>query len=261
MNQLQVRCPSCAKLYQVDVTAIFSTSPHFQCMSCPTRFTFDFPPADPLHVVTHAVETQSPASVSPATRKCPRCGAESRASAKECSSCQVIFEKLEGLPSDPSLRAQPSLVRRWKELLEDYTNEDKHHDFVMACQQLDALEYARHQYENIRQIQGQDEIATRQLSRLEAMKSVAPPPPVRMPVRKPGDVLAKKEPAPEHVPLPQWRKALLAAPFVVSLAMILWGMMHTNHRNMVGSGIAIALLSYGLIVSLRGRLTLRDFWE
>ena len=51
MAHLHVRCPSCAKLYQVDVSSIFSTQPHFQCQACPAQFAFEFPPADPANVV------------------------------------------------------------------------------------------------------------------------------------------------------------------------------------------------------------------
>lgn len=252
MNQLHVRCPSCAKLYQIDVSSIFSTSPHFQCVSCPTKFTFDFPPDDPEKIQTRAVEAAAPLaaiSVAIATRKCPKCGAESPKTADECYSCHVIFEKLEGL--EPGLKAQPSLVRRWKELLEDYGDGERHQSFVMACRDLDALDFARAKYEHIRRVQGQDDVADQMLLRITAMKDMASPAKVSSP---------EPEPTPLKIP-PRWLRAILWAPFVISFFLILWGFSHSGQRNMVGAGIAVALLSYGIITGLGGKLVVKDLFR
>lgn len=261
MTHLHVRCPSCAKLYQIDVSAIFSTSPHFQCVACPTKFTFEFPPADPERIQTRAVEAAAPlagasdgqsrsgGSFPVATRKCPKCGAESPKTADECYSCHVIFEKLEGL--EPGLKTQPSLVRRWKELLEDYTDEHRHQAFLMACRDLDALDFARAKYEHIRQIQGQDDVADQMLLRITALKEVATVAKMSSPQK--SENVEKIQ--------PRWQRAAMAVPFVVAFLLILWGFTHAGQRNMVGAGIAVGLLSYGVITGLGLRLVLKDLFR
>lgn len=239
MNHLNVRCPSCAKLYLIDVTTIFSTSPHFQCLDCPTCFTFDFPPVSADNVKTRPVFATPPVEAV-ATRKCPKCGSSSPKTAEECYSCHVIFEKLEGLPLDSGLKTQPSLVRRWKELLNDYGDEEKHQDFLMACRDHDALEFARSKYEHIRRMQGTDEIADSMLARIGALRTVA----------------EETKPAPAETKdgrFARWKTAALLSPFAISGLLILWGFTHVAQRNMVGAGIAAGLLSYGIFAGMKSR--------
>lgn len=258
MNHLHVRCPSCAKLYQIDVATIFSTSPHFKCLGCPATFTFDFPPASVDDIKTRPVFAEG-AGPEIATRKCPKCGAASPKTAEECYSCHVIFEKLEGLPLDSGVRAQPSLVRRWKELLNDYADLEKHQDFLMACRDLDALDFAESKYEHIRRMQGTDEIADQMLERLSALKAMVPPP-VSAAAKADADAVGFEAVpgADERARLffftsAQWRQIAFFSPFALSAILILWGFTHAGQRNTVGTGIAIAVLSYGLMYGIRVR--------
>lgn len=241
MDHLHIRCPSCAKLYQVETGRIFSTSPEFQCVSCETRFAFEFPPTDPLAIQTYAILPREEAAKSLAkTRKCPRCAAESPEVSKECLACGVIFEKLEGLPQDRTLKAQPSLVRRWKEILADYTNEALHQSFLNACREQDALAYARVQYKDLKRLQGQDEIADRMLKQIDAISEVAR--------------AVASEPLAAPKALSRWemlRRILLFVPYVVGFALVLWGASRMGQRNMIGAGIAVLLLSYGLLPEAR----------
>lgn len=251
----------------IDVTAIFSTSPHFQCLDCSTRFTFDFPPANPADVRARAVAPEAdvpgtgPAAAGDAPamskrvsavakRKCPKCGAESPKTADECYSCHVIFEKLEGLPIDSAIRVQPSLVRRWKELLNDYGDEDLHQSFLMACRDQGALDFARLKYEHIRRMQGQDPVADRMIERIDALTAVAEI------ARKDANAPAAPEGTRDGTgvlarTLKRWRMFAFFTPLTISLLMILWGMSHPSARNMIGAGIAVSLLSYGAIAGMR----------
>src|SRR5207253_2647100 len=43
MEKLRLRCPSCAKLYEVSDADIKSHTPQFDCVSCATRFGFQYP--------------------------------------------------------------------------------------------------------------------------------------------------------------------------------------------------------------------------
>lgn len=248
MNHLNVRCPSCKKLYQINVGQIFSTSPQFACIECESHFTFDFPPADPADIATRKIERlASPVFESPKPRvkKCLKCGAESPEHSLECVSCHILFEKLEMIVNERGVRTQPSLVRRWKELVQDYANEEAHDEFLRLASEMDALEFAKQKYEQIRRLQGSDEVADRMLARIEALRAV----------RMEQKLKAKDE---KEEDLALWLKIVLALPFFASLVLIVLGLSHAPWRNMIGTGIAIGLLSYGIIVAIRGRLHWRD---
>lgn len=207
-----MRCPSCAKLYEIQASAIFSASPHFQCVGCPTLFTFDFPPEDPAHIPTRRltpVPVAAGGSVSPAG----------------------------GAP-----KARPTLARKWKALLEDYANESKHQAFVMACREMQALDFARSKYEEMRRLQGSDDIADRFLARITGLETV------EVPASRGPTVRRRRESF-----LVRWKPFLILAPFMFSAILIAWGIGHPAQRNMVGAGIAVALLSFGLLFGWRDR--------
>lgn len=275
MDHLRVRCPSCSRLYQIDVRGVFTSEPHFQCLSCPTTFTFDFPPLDPARIATRAVVSRSSASAEP-VRACVRCGALSPRSSAECLSCHVLFDRVEGLPQDPALKVRPSLVRLWRELLEDYASDKKHMAFLTACREQDALAFARMKYEEIGRLQGKDPVAENMIGRIDALETVD---------RTERAVAAEETPAtvarealaatvgPEFaslltgasskhaVPEPGWFfwvRVGITVPFAVAFMLVVWGFSQGGHRNMVGAGIAIALLSYGVVNGFLGGFSLKN---
>lgn len=231
MAHLHVRCPSCAKLYQVDVSSIFSTEPHFQCQACPALFAFDFPPADPLNVAARLVEAALP-PLPVEIKKCPRCAHDNSKGSAECRACGVVFERLETLPS--GVKTQPSLVALWKELVQDFGNEEKHHAFIAACQNAQAIEYARYKYQEILKLQGRDELTETMLSRLTAAADVR---------------LQTQEATPPAWPLwlKRWETWAWTIPMVIAFAMVAWGFTHAGQRNTVGAGIAVAVLAIGIL--------------
>lgn len=154
----------------------------------------------------------------------------------------MIFEKVEGLPADRSLKAQPSLVRRWKDVLEDYSNEDLHREFLMACQSREALSYARHQYREIKTLQGEDEIADRMLAQVEALGSVK---------RSLKDMRKTEAAAPVATTWMRLKAFLIFVPYVVGFLLVLFGLSPMGPRNMIGVGMAVLLLSYGLLPEAR----------
>lgn len=268
--KLKIRCPSCTKLYEVESEEIQSEMPLFQCISCDTHFSFEYPPADPANVMTFAVPMKAapPAEESVAGRQlefsdimsstavsveqtemksCPKCGAMNGRRAKECYSCHVLFERLEGLPQDPSLRAQPSLVRKWKNLVNNFENEDLHEEFLMACHQLDALRFATLKYEELKAAQGGDAQCDIMLARIQGLMMVG--------------LSQGAAPSKERAAKPKWQKFLYWGPFAFSAILILMGMINLAHRNLVGVGVAFAFMSAGLIVMIRGRFQASDFFD
>ena len=239
-EKIRLRCPSCAKLYEVKSADIRESSPQFQCVACQCRFTFDFPVPAGEMALARAVDAESQ------DRECRKCGALNKAQSQECYNCQVLFSKVEDLPLDPTLRAQPSLVRKWKLLLQNFDDISQHEAFLMNCHQLDALRFATLKYEEIRIEHGRSAICDQMLRRIRAMSEVAL---MNRPADR-GDE-AKKVSA--------WSRMLIWSPYVLSLGLIVWGSAGLAHRNMVGVGVAIACLATGLILIVRGKLSRHDF--
>jgi len=278
--KLKVRCPSCSKLYEVSGEDIHSEVPVFQCVTCDSKFAFAYPPENPDRVdcfaltasearlveaesnnangqkltfqeaLTEVVTTQAVVQTaqSQQMKSCPKCGAMNGRRSKECYSCHVLFERLEGLPQDPSLKAQPSLVRKWKNLLENFDNQELHDEFIRSCQKLDALRFAISKYEEIKAAQGGDALCDRMIAQINSL----------MMVNLSHKPLA---PAPAKSVKPKWQKYLFWGPYALSALLVLLGMMNLGHRNLIGLGVAIACMASGVIVMVRGRFSASDFLE
>lgn len=263
--KLKVRCPSCAKLYEVESEEILNEVPLFQCISCDSRFAFEYPPVDPQQVATFLVNVNSSSqpqealdvaqqqvsraggSVADSEMKaCPKCGALNSRRAEECYSCHVLFQRLEGLPLDSSLRAQPSLVRKWKNLLENFENENLHDEFIRSCHELDALRFAVMKYEEIKTAQGGDLLCDQMIAKINSLMLVGLS-------QNPG---ARSE---EDLSRAKWQKYLFWGPYSVSALLILWGILSLGHRNLIGVGVALACMTSGLIVMVKGRISISDF--
>lgn len=256
-EKLKIRCPSCTKLYEVESGEIHSEMPLFQCISCDSRFSFEFPPEDPANVLCFVVPAKSSLEMAVVAeenaakqhemKSCPKCGAMNGRRAKECYSCHVLFERLEGLPQDPSLKAQPSLVRKWKNLVHNFENEKLHEEFLMACHQLDALRFATLKYEELKTAQGGDPQCDIMLARIQSLMLVG---------------LSQKTATPEKSAVKaKWQKYMYWGPFVLSTLLIILGTINLAHRNLVGVGVAFAIMSAGLIVMIRGRFQASDFFD
>lgn len=279
MEKLRLRCPTCAKLYEVNESDVKSDSPQFDCVLCATRFTFAYPPAQIHNIETHVVFTGTPApQLDPAlgleqelaqksfaafqqeieekvmgTRACPKCGAVNDKKFTECYSCHVIFERLDQLPLDVTLHAQPSLVRKWKNLVMNFDKLSLHEDFLKSCHELEALRFAIMKYEDLKSAQGgSDELCERMIFKAHALMQTQWQSKSALSVPGRSEV----QDGAHHY---AWIKYLLLAPLTVSLMMIFVGFWKIGMRNMVGSGVAIFVLTLGLIFFWKGRLSFHDF--
>jgi len=276
LSKFRVRCPNCSKLYEVSEGDIQSHAPQFDCVSCSSRFGFEYPVKNPANVATFLVqksaemeaarsfqqelEAQSFAALQKeiessatkdGTQACPKCGAINAKKSDECYSCHVIFARLEQLPLDPTLKAQPSLVRKWKNLLMNFDNKDLHEDFLKNCHQLDALRFAILKYEELKSAQGgSDELCERMIFKAHGMLSVT------LSGKTEGDLrFATKSAAPRQ----KWYKYILWGPISLSILMMVIGFFSLSLRNLVGAGVAVMLLTFGLILFWKGRISLSDF--
>lgn len=274
--KIKLRCPSCSKLYQVSETDIQSHVPQFDCMVCATRFGFEYPVEDPENVETFVVskseemeqartfqqelEAQSFATLQKeieksadktSTRACPKCAAINDKKAQECYSCHVIFARLDQLPLDPTLKAQPSLVRKWKNLVLNFDNKDLHEDFLKSCHQLDALRFAMMKYEELKKAQGgSDEVCEKMIFKAQGLLQVTLS-------GKTEGVVFFEEKAP--TPRPRWHKYILWVPLSIGLLMMVIGFFNLGMRNLVGAGVAVILLTIGLVLLWKGKISLSDF--
>ena len=273
--KLKVRCPSCAKLYEVESEEVHTDTPVFQCMSCESRFGFEYPPVDANNVLAFVVPntsakpraaTQQEAVIEATVasmeaiepkepigqqemKSCPKCGALNGRRAHECYSCHVLFERLEGLPQDTSLRAQPSLVRKWKNVLENFENSELHDEFIRSCVELDAHRFAIMKYEEIKTAQGGDALCDQMIAKVNSLMMVSL---AQKPVVKDSAKVSDR---------PKWMKWIFIGPFALSALLILWGVLSLGHRNLVGVGVALACMAAGLIIIVRGQLSWSDFTD
>jgi hypothetical protein len=185
------------------------------------------------------------------THACPKCGAINEKKNDECYSCHVIFARLEQLPLDPTLKAQPSLVRKWKNLIMNFDNLSLHDDFLKSCHQLDALRFAILKYEELKSAQGgADDLCERMIFKAHGLLQVT------LSSKSEGDLrFAQKSKPPRH----KWHKYVLWGPLSLSILMMTIGYFSLSLRNLVGAGVAVMLLTFGLILFWKGRISLSDF--
>lgn len=155
-NGIHTRCPSCQKLYVVDPPAPNSGVPRFECTSCRTVFSLQ-----PVSEVVIAPKN--------ATRRVPKSVAKdaSKNVAKDALARQapnagldiVAAQEAEQFAAELALGAKPELVILWKDVLDDYANEDRHDTFILACWRLDALPFAAQKYARIIAAHPGEEIA------------------------------------------------------------------------------------------------------
>jgi hypothetical protein len=272
MEKLRLRCPTCSKLYEVSDADITSASPQFDCISCATRFSFDYPVVNPRDVQTRALsaptgltfhqtlEAQNYAALQQelesssektGTHSCPKCGAVNDNKLAECYACHVIFARLAELPLDPSLRAQPSLVRKWKNLVVHFDSLSLHEDFLKSCHELEALRFAILKYEELQSAQGgKDEVCESMIYKAHGLLQVT------LYGKRTGDLRFKKD---QPKPVVPWHKYVFFTPLMISFLVMMTGFFSVSQRNLVGAGVAMMLLTFGLTLFWKGRISLADF--
>lgn len=266
LAHFNIRCPSCDKLFRVDAKEIKSTTPHFDCTACKTRFCFDYPPENVNRIETRVISMKDTFQLDdsvdrseiPEIRKCPKCESMNPRLSKECIKCGVIFERVESLkPEDAMLGAIPSLVKAWHDLLGDYDNLKKHVAFVDRCEDLQALPFALKKYQHLKEAQPQDGLVDNMIHRVLLRK-----------LKRKTDSISQIQSAKEHWFKAQnlvnanvnWVRLRKLAPLALAMALILVGLSSQSARNMVGVGAAIVFLTLGIRVFLKGRLAGEDFW-
>ncbi len=254
---LEFRCPQCLKLYKVDRNQIFSNQPEFNCTKCYCRFAFDYhhgirdvqtrtltlPQVGKLNRVQHAKKkTQEMIA-------CPKCQTMNPRTSAECFKCGVIMEKAEVIAKEKKVKALPSLMKLWQELLNDYTNIRKHVEFVDRCEDLHALPFALKKYKDLRETQPHDSMATQMFDSviMRALSSQAQK--------------YKKIPLIKKINDLPWANIFRTSPLAIGGGLVVAGLLNYEARNLAGAGVALLVLTLGFAYLLFGRVRLADFWR
>lgn len=248
-----MRCPVCQKLYAVDTANIKSLCPQFQCMACRSHFCFDFPPLEPSSIPTRRILVQGESTHDLELKTCPKCGTLNPATCDHCQSCQAAFEfgEFQGQNLNHKIEEPKpvSLDQFWMRIFSDYEDPELHEDFLKVCQKENQLEFAFKKYNDLKLAQGEDSRCQEMIDRIDALRfkpfHVQPlTNKVSRDIREGGAVWTQAISwLKEH-----WRQVLFWTPASLSVILVILGLSNMAFRNMVGIGIAISILSYGVLV-------------
>lgn len=234
---LRVRCPHCRKLYLVQFSDIQEAKPRFECEQCHTRFWLSMADMDLLQEVqgiplrikeTPLQKPLAKPKISGSPRPCPKCFKAVDQASSECPHCGVMIEKVKNQLSfiDNLPAHSPTLAALWKRVLNQYSDEQVHQEFLRACQRERNLAYAGAQYAQMLKLMPADEMTIRRVSEVQALGSVMVPPIDS--ARKAGKNFPRL-----------WQVPLMAAALVMAVGLVL-----PVFRNMVGVGAAFLFLAF-----------------
>jgi hypothetical protein len=259
MNEkLNLRCPHCQKLYEVETRSIKSSSPYFECLVCSEVFSFQFPPNNLDSIKTFSV--QNPRLGDQELKKiCPKCGTANHEDFHECFSCQIVFEKYELIKNETHPGARPHLVALWKKYVEDYESPTLLEDFLEACFQARDLDYAQKKIKDLLLVVGPDLFCEQALHRVEVYRTQ-----VKTLDVGPDHSLHIKQYAwyfDRIWDLVSQKKFLMWAPITGILFLLFCKWVGFYQGNIVGPAVSILLLHFGLIFFAFGRIQISDFFD
>ena len=266
---IHTRCPSCEKLFEVQSSLINDELAHFQCVSCKNHFYFaselikdgmvqSFPldlsslqGLGDLDFVNRSVEAQvnqelfalnDKAFVQPEPRKmeapeieatkiCPKCQSVNRVSASDCEVCGVDFKKIEMLQKDGHHfhKISRTLHDQWQYVLSHYDDMTAHQKFLTLCLGKGHLTLGARSYQKVLQVLPADETATLMLKQIAAVTEV------------PFELVRSNKKS-----LSFWRTHMFSLVFAVAGLIIMSGFIFPQSRNLVGAGVAILVVAYGV---------------
>ena len=117
-----------------------------------------------------------PAPTSTSTVECPKCSTLNPRDEVDCRGCGVVFDRMrEGTAEFQAellaLAKDPTLIRQWSALLENYVELSAHDAFVVDCERVGALAFAAQKYGGILQVVPNEEIAKSKLNQIVGLMS------------------------------------------------------------------------------------------
>ncbi len=255
-DSFRVRCPHCRKLYIVQFADIQEAKPRFECSQCHDRFWLSMPDMDlsselnglPLQV-KEAPLVKAPAkssikspvrkpAVAVETEPCPKCFKPNLVTARECGHCGVLIAKAKAatLSFDEPVPAHSAALKiAWNKVVDDYSDEKLHNDFVRMANAEGKIPYAAAQYGQMQKLMPTDEITRQRIREVRALAQVMVP-----------DRAAKLDRARMYPRL--WQLPLLGAAILIIV-----GLTVPMFRNIVGLGAAFLFLGIAMQLQLRKR--------
>jgi len=259
---LTFRCPTCTKLYEVNSRQIKSSSPHFDCLVCAELFTFSFPPKNWQKIETQAVASRNPASQK-LDKACPKCSAMNLSSAQECYSCQIVFKNYEILKHEDYPNALPSLVTAWKNYVSHYENIERREKFIQSCASAGQLDYARKKFQTLQKVMGiEDPHSLEALAQIDRL-GVNPLESTTLKTMDLKETLVSFQQiiGKALITFLKQKRVKYWGPVAVAILLLLIGNLNPLHRNMIGPGVAVLILHFGLIFMVKGRISASDFLQ
>ncbi len=237
---LRVRCPECFRMYSVNSGEIRESKPRFECVNCKQTFWLAFPeclhlpeavgfPISWLHPTAEFTDQTQQNS-----KPCPKCFGPVTAKDKECSRCGVVFEKLKMQEAETHAKASRRLIGFWDDVMESFDNEQRHQNFIKACQNENNLDFALGCYARLLEAEPTNERSLKMRNSIQALKEVQ---------------IEFHQPSPTRKNLSL--QILNGFLVVVSILTCTWGWFVPEFRNMIGFGAALLFLSVALQVLFR----------
>jgi hypothetical protein len=168
-----------------------------------------------------------------ASRICPKCHASNSAKSENCEVCGVNFSKYEILKRDGGFlrNINKSLYDKWQGVLSHYDDLALHQEFVSLCVSKGQLSLAARCYSRVLDVFPGDEMAQARLKGLDGLAQLP---------------LSSRQHAGADRAIRTWRKHAFAILFGVGGLLIAIGFFMPQSRNLVGAGVALLVVTYGL---------------
>lgn len=267
---IHFRCPQCQKLYSAHLEAFQSHEPHFECLHCHSVFGIDLSQFQaPVLAKTSVFETkentltetkneilvksESVDRNSVSKKACPKCGATNNLKAEECKSCQVVFAKIEGQELSGEWKVSPTTMKLWKSLLEDFENQNLHQEFIESCSKENILAFALERYETLDRSFGGDPLVRRNLEQVRA-RILAP---LELPITQGSEVKTSskaegQQAVDENDEIPL-KTILMFLSYGIGILLFFLGVMKAGPKNSSGFGVALIMMTYGVIYFIDNR--------
>jgi len=244
---IRVRCPQCFKLFSVPANSIQTKKPKFQCNQCYEYFSISFPECLGLEEVVGFAESwekideetlvQEPLAEENAAAShepvivenvvpCIKCGASNALSAKECSSCGVIFEKFREQQEDPyAAKAPQKLKEIWHMVLKHYEDEDLHEEFLRQCRKSGELEFASSRYKKILDVTPHEALALKYRGKIIALAGLSADKPIKNEAKR------------------KFKVPFASLAMLLSAIVMFMGYFMPEYRNLMGIGAAFLFIT------------------
>ena len=242
ISHCKFRCPECLTLYEVSADKIRSLTPEFESPKCQCHFGFDYPTSNPNTILTYKI---SPLQKQ-IQKSCPKCHHLQKESLQICESCGVVMENYLLIQQESYPKVSVELIKVWQKIIQDYDNPELHTQFINKCFKLNSTEYALFKYQELGKNIKNESSTESWISVINQRKESLQNKPVEKQLEI--EVLWNYKNLLKWGLLKQW---MIWAPVVVAGFLILFGFLSRSHRNSIGVGIFLMILSLGFIAFRR----------